>query len=137
MKIHNMQDDDWKEVSCIYKQGIKDKFTIVKKIPSFEVFKNEHPVCNVAKKNNEIVGFVALGMENYISIYVKNGYKNQGVGTHLMNRLQQDYKILKSKIFIDNAPSLSLHKKMNFNLKAKTKINGDEREVLLYEWVRR
>lgn len=147
MNIYRMKDIDWAFVSDIYAQGIEaKKYTIVKELPTFEKWSSEHilNLCFVAKIENEIVGFIALSNYNndlnagLISVYVKNGFKRQGVATKLLEKLKKEsrkfgFKALHSYIFFDNIPSIELHKKCGFNIVGKMKFKEDIRDVLIME----
>jgi phosphinothricin acetyltransferase len=142
-----MKHSDWASVSAIYAEGIAaKKYTIIKELPSFEKWSNDHikNLCYVAKIEHQIVGFIALSRHNskanvgVISVYVKNGFKRQGVATKLVEKLKKEsgkagYKALYSFVFFDNIPSIELHKKCGFVLIGTKKLKEDIRNVLILE----
>jgi phosphinothricin acetyltransferase len=140
-----MTDEDWGLVKEIYREGIESrKATIVKILPAFEEWNLiHHPRLRfVAKFNGEITGFIALRDSGErigeMSVYVKNEYKRRGIGTLLIRRMQEECSlcihVLRSKIFFDNVASISLHKKMGFYLIDTITLNGDSRNIFVYEW---
>lgn len=147
MNICKMKNSDWNDVSSIYEEGIQaKKYTIVKEVPTYEVWTNDHikNLCFVAKNENQTVGFIALSKhktkENagVISVYVKNGFKRQGVGTKLILKLKSEiskygYNTLYSFVFYDNIPSIELHKKCGFDIISVKKLKEDIRNILILE----
>lgn len=142
MKICRMKDCDWAQVSQIFAEGIASgDATVLKKLPSFEDWNKEYhsELRFIAKDGDEILGFVSIKNTGTLSIYVKNQYKQQGVGSLLIQKMKEEcgrfgFPALQSVIFTNNIPSIKLHEKMGFVLQRTAKLKGENRNVCVYEW---
>ncbi|QXU42379.1 GNAT family N-acetyltransferase [Pedobacter sp. D749] len=131
--IRKMRDTDWSEVSTIYQEGI-DTGTASFRTPdiSWKDWDSSHlKTCRfVILQGREIVGWCALlpVMANYdaggvgeIEVYVKQGYKGQGLGSSLLNTLIAESEktgiwMLQAGIFLQNSASLKIHEKAGFRV---------------------
>lgn len=131
MTIREMTLSDWSRVCEIYKQGVDSgKSTFRTECPTMEEFYlGTHDFCRyVAVSDNAVVGFVAISpvsnKPHYsgvaeVMIYVDEIYRNNGVGTALLNKLIDDAPdngvwCLYSSIFSSNKGSIALHTKCGF-----------------------
>jgi phosphinothricin acetyltransferase len=152
--IRNLDENDWKPVSEIYKQGIETKnATFEKSVPSWEYWNDNHlPVCRfVAELNKEVIGWAALSAfskrEVYkgvaeVSIYVSIEHSGKGIGKKLMNRLIEESEAkgiwsLQASIFPENKASIHLHKSIGFReigyLEKISVMEGVWRDTVLLE----
>jgi len=131
MKI--MRSTDWEEVKAIYQEGIATG-TASFRTPeiSWKDWDSSHlKACRfVVRRGNEIVGWCALlpVVANYdvggvgeIEVYVKQGYKGQGIGSSLLNALIAESEkkgiwMLQAGIFLQNSASLKIHEKAGFRV---------------------
>lgn len=150
-----MTEQDWPEVSSIYKQGIDTgKATFQSSIPEYNEWDAGHiKECRiVAVENGKIVGWTALskvssrcvyGGVAEVSIYIAENNRKNGVGQKLLNYLiDQSEKsgiwMLQSGIMEDNLASIRLHEKCGFR-KVGTRerigrdISGHWRSTILME----
>lgn len=150
-----MSEQDWPEVSKIYKQGIDTgKATFQTCIPDYSDWDASHiKECRfVAIDNNKIAGWVALskvssrcvyGGVAEVSIYIAQSSRGKSVGKSLLNHLVSEsekcgFWMLQSGIMEDNAASLALHDKCGFRkVGLREKIgkdcNGKWRSTVLME----
>lgn len=152
--IRNLDSNDWKPVSEIYKQGIETKnATFEKSLPSWEEWDNNHlQTCRfIAELNKEVVGWAALSpfsqREVYkgvaeVSIYISTYHSGKGIGKKLMNSLIEESEVngiwsLQSSIFPENTASISLHKSLGFReigyLEKISNMDGIWRNTILLE----
>lgn len=153
--IEDMKPSDWEEVSQIYYEGILTKnATFQNEVPTWKEWDEGHlKVCRfIAKYQDNIIGWVALSPISSRpvfkgvaedSIYIKEGYKGQGVATALMKHLIQKSEIegiwtLEAKIFPENKESIALHQKFGFvSIGIRDKIgqmvSGEWRDIVVLE----
>lgn len=74
----------------------------------------------VYEKDNIIVGFIhIIELEDdieIINIVVKSDYRNQNIGSELINYIIQKKKNITLEVAIDNKEALSLYEKYNFKI---------------------
>lgn len=129
--FRQMTEQDWPEVSLIYKQGIDTgKATFQTGIPEYSEWDAGHiKECRfVATQNDKIAGWVALskvssrcvyGGVAEVSIYIAEGSRGKGIGKALLDYLVSEsekvgFWMLQSGIMEDNAASLKLHEACGF-----------------------
>ncbi|WP_279145745.1 GNAT family N-acetyltransferase [Clostridium tyrobutyricum] len=130
-KIKEMTEEDWKEVSKIYLEGVNTgKATFQTEIPTWGNWNSNHlNSCRlVACLENKILGWAALSSTSSrcvyagvaeVSIYVGEKYRSQGVGKTLLTNLiklseKNGFWTLQSGIIKENISSIDLHKKCGF-----------------------
>lgn len=130
-KIREMVEDDWSSVRKIYQSGITSNLaTFETHCPTYTDWDKTHiKDCRFVITDEEIViGWAVLSAVSNravfagvaeISIYIDDRYKNQGVGTMLLNHMVREsekcgFWLLESVIFQNNTASLELHKKCGF-----------------------
>ncbi|TCD29011.1 N-acetyltransferase family protein [Pedobacter psychrodurus] len=131
--IRMMRAADWSEVSAIYQEGI-DTGTASFRTPdaSWKDWDSSHlKACRfVARKGKEIIGWSALlpvsanydiGRVGEIEVYVRYGYKGQGIGSLLLDALVKESEnkgiwMLQAGIFLQNSALLKIHEKAGFRL---------------------
>ena len=153
--IEEMQPDDWKAVGQIYWEGILTKnATFQNEVPTWKEWDENHlETCRyVAKYQGSIIGWVALSPISKRpvfkgvaedSIYIKDGYKGQGVATNLMKCLIEQSEAegiwtLEAKIFPENKESIALHEKFGFKSvgirdKIGQMVSGEWRDIVVME----
>lgn len=153
--IEEMTANDWEEVSQIYYEGIlTQNATFQNEVPTWVEWDESHlKICRfVAKQNEIIVGWVALSPISKRpvfkgvaedSIYIKEGFKGQGVATLLMKHLITQSEAegiwsLEAKIFPENQESIALHKKFGFKTvgireKIGQMVSGEWRDIVVME----
>ncbi|GAA4197223.1 GNAT family N-acetyltransferase [Pedobacter jeongneungensis] len=131
--IRIMRSSDWDEVSAIYREGIETGTASFRSPDiSWKDWDLSHlKACRfVALKNKEIIGWSALlpVVANYdvggvgeIEVYVKPGYKGQGIGSSLLNALIAESEnkgiwMLQAGIFLQNSALLKIHEKAGFRV---------------------
>lgn len=153
--IEAMQPLDWNQAAQIYFEGIQmGNATFQNEVPTWEDWDKDHlKECRfVAKKNDEILGWVALSPTSKRpvfkgvaedSIYIKKANWGQGIGSELMKRLileseEKGFWTIEAKIFPENHESIALHEKFGFKSVGK-RINigqmadGRWRDIVLLE----
>lgn len=128
-----MRSADWEEIRTIYQEGIETG-TASFRTPdiSWEDWDSSHlKACRfVAWKNKEIIGWCALlpvsanydiGRVGEIEVYVKHGYKGQGIGSLLLDALVKESEnkgiwMLQAGIFLQNSAILKIHEKAGFRV---------------------
>lgn len=128
-----MRAADWSEINDIYQEGI-DTGTASFRTPdiSWKDWDSSHlKTCRfVSLQGKEIVGWCALlpVIANYdvggvgeIEVYVKQGYKGQGIGSALLNALiieseKKGIWMLQAGIFLQNSASLKIYEKAGFRV---------------------
>lgn len=131
--IRIMRAADWGEVSAIYQEGI-DTGTASFRTPdiSWEDWDSSHlKACRfVACKGKEIIGWSALlpvsanydiGRVGETEVYVKHGYKGQGIGSLLLDALIKESEnkgiwMLQAGIFLQNSAILKIYEKAGFRV---------------------
>ena len=131
--IKMMRSGDWDEVKAIYQEGI-DTGTASFRTPdiSWKDWDSSHlKTCRlVAWQESQIVGWSALlpVSANYdtagvgeIEVYVKQGYKGQGIGFLLLDALVKESEkkgiwMLQAGIFLQNSALLKIHEKAGFRV---------------------
>ena len=114
---------------------------------SFDIFKEELQCSSsffiVAKKqNDEIVGFAGfkaiIDEADIMNIVVNKNYRNQGIGTFLLNNLisyAQKLKLCTITLEVNekNLPAISLYKKFNFEKLGirKNYYNGTDNGIIM------
>jgi len=129
--ISEMQEDNWLEVSRIYKEGIETGLaTFETEIPTWNSWDKSHlKECRfVASDHNKIFGWAALspvssrcvyGGVAEVSVYVSKHAWGNKIGEklllHLIEKSEKNgYWTLQSGILPDNKASIELHKKAGF-----------------------
>lgn len=130
-KIKEMTEEDWKEVSKIYLEGINTgKATFQTEIPTWENWNSSHlNSCRlVACLENKMLGWAALSPISSrcvytgvaeVSIYIGEAYRGKGVGKSILStlvKLSEENGIwsLYSAIIRENNSSIALHKSCGF-----------------------
>ena len=130
-KINEMTELDWKQVACIYLEGINTgKATFQAEVPTWESWNNEHiSSCRiVARLGNNVLGWGALSETSSrcvyrgvaeVSIYIGEKYRGQGLGKTLLEYLiklseNNGFWTLQSGIIRENELSIALHEKCGF-----------------------
>ncbi|WP_066893583.1 GNAT family N-acetyltransferase [Clostridium nigeriense] len=153
--IKVMTEENWEEVSRIYKEGIDTKIaTFQNKLPTWEEWNKGHlEYCRFIITDGEaVIGWVALSPTSSrcvykgvaeLSIYISKNFKGKGLGTILLNKVIEEserYGIwtLQSSIINENFGSIKLHEKCGFRkVGIREKIakmdNGSWKDVTLME----
>ena len=132
-RIEDMESSDWDQVKNIYLEGIRTgiaTFQTEFDLHTWETWNNGHiSSCRlVARSGKGILGWVALSHTSSrcvysgvaeVSIYIKEKYKGQGIGTALLQSLiklseEKGFWTLQSGIVRENTASIALHKKCGF-----------------------
>lgn len=146
---------DWPAVARIYAAGIATgNATFEHTVPSWEDWSAARlpEPCLVARGHGEVVGWAALsptsGRHVYrgvgaVSIYVDPAFAGRGVGAVLLSELiaaseRVGLWTLEAGIFPENASSIALHERCEFQLvgvrrRVGQMLDGRWRDVLLYE----
>lgn len=132
-QVRPMTPGDWAMVAIIYKDGIDSQIATFKNsLPTQEEWYASHlPQGRLILENEqeEICGFACLSSfrsaKAYhgvaeVSIYIADDWQNQGAGTYLLRQLMEAAKkagfwSLTSWIFVQNEPSIRLHKSCGFH----------------------
>ncbi len=131
MDIRTITQDNYSEVTGIYRQGIATGIaTFQEDIPDWESWDKSHlPHCRIAAfEGEEMTGWAALtpvsGRCVYagvaeVSVYVAEKFRGRGVGELLLNSLIAQSEAaglwtLQSGIFSTNTGSIRLHEKCGF-----------------------
>lgn len=130
-QIREMTKEDYEGIAEIYGQGIESgTATFRTRVPDYKEWDESHlPFCRyVAENNGLILGWTALSLGisrgayrgvAELSIYVREGYRRQGIGFALIEKVKKEvgaYGIwtLESRICRNNTGSVRLHEKCGF-----------------------
>ncbi|MEX2531046.1 MAG: GNAT family N-acetyltransferase [Gemmatimonadota bacterium] len=146
--------DDWEEVRLIHAEGIATgEATFETEAPSWEAWDVGHlEVARlVARQGRRIVGWAALspvssrcvyGGVAEVSVYVREGCRDRGVGARLLARLIEASEshglwTLQAGVFPENVASIRLHRSFGFRevgvRERVGRLLGRWRDVLLLE----
>jgi phosphinothricin acetyltransferase len=152
--IEHMAESDWPAVRDIYVQGINSgNATFEKSAPDWASWDASHlRICRlVARAEEGVDGWAALspvsnrcvyGGVAEVSVYVALQAQGQGIGTKLLASLvdaseRQGIWTLQAGIFLENVPSVELHKHHGFRIVGTREklgsMDGRWRDVLLME----
>ena len=132
-QIREMTKEDYPQVAEIYGQGVESgTATFHTSVPDYEEWDSAHlPFCRyVAEAEGKIIGWVALTLGlsrtpyngvNELSIYIREGYKRQGAGFSLIEKVKESAEnhgvwMLESRICRQNTGSIRLHEKCGFRM---------------------
>ncbi len=105
----------------------------------------------VAKDNGDLAGFVAGGLEDtgeevyghIMNLAVAPGYRRQGVGQHLIRRLEQEYAVLGAsavqlEVRITNAGAQEFYRRLGYRvvLHIASYYANDEDALVMMKWFR-
>jgi len=154
INIRNYNPEDWKQVSKIYRQGIKTKNATfeVNVPPKNEWEAKQIPGCTlIAEIENEIVGWASITFVSArkvykgvgeVSVYISLSHTGKGVGKLMLEKLikaadKHNVWTLQASIFPENSPSIKLHLSCGFReigYREKIgKMDGVWRDTLLLE----
>jgi phosphinothricin acetyltransferase len=154
MKIENLTEKHWQEVSEIYSDGIATKnATFRTEVPTWIDFDGSHHLHSrfVVKENNKVIGWCAISpvSKRYeyrgvaeVSVYVSLCSIGKGIGNILLKELIKSSEengiwTLYSSLFPENIGSVKLHAKNSFRkigIREKiAKQDGVWRDTKLYE----
>jgi phosphinothricin acetyltransferase len=155
INFRNIKSNDWPNIEAIFQHGITSgNATFEHETGSWDIWDQIH--CKEARVlayiNDETVGWAALKPVSQRKayrgvvesrIYIDEKYKNQGIGSKLLNELilqseAAGYWTLEAFIFPENKASIALHKKYNYELigtrkKIGVTHDGTFRDVILFE----
>jgi len=154
-KLREMYENDWEQVSVIYKQGMDTgNCTFESNVPDYEYWNNAHLKENriVAYINDEILGWAALSPASKrkcysgvveVSLYIKDIYRGEGIGSTILKELirqseENNIWTIYGSIFEENVASRNLFKKFEFielgiREKIAKDINGRWRNTVFIE----
>ena len=147
--------EDWEQIKWIYEAGIAtgDATFETQAPPTYETWISKAILeCTlVAQDDDVLLGWIKLSPVSdrcvysgvgEVSIYVHPEAKGKGIGDRLLEELikrseQQGFWTLQAGIFLENLPSLNLHRKHGFRELGRRnrigRMNGVWRDVLLLE----
>ncbi|MDI6755119.1 MAG: GNAT family N-acetyltransferase [Thermodesulfobacteriota bacterium] len=131
--INKMNRGDWEQVRAIYLDGMATGHaTFEAEAPDWRTWDSAHLAEPrlVARTGNDVAGWAALRRVSprsvysgvaEVSIYVRAGYREQGIGSALLAALidaseQAGIWTLQAGIFPENMASIDLHKKHGFRV---------------------
>ncbi|MCH4444475.1 MULTISPECIES: GNAT family N-acetyltransferase [Staphylococcus] len=87
----------------------------------------------VYKTNEQIVAFCGL-RDNYIAgLFVKEEYRNKGIGHALIKHLQSEYNHLSLKVFEQNNRAVHFYESLGF-IKMESSVDKTNHTNLLMQW---
>ncbi|QUX20022.1 GNAT family N-acetyltransferase [Staphylococcus haemolyticus] len=87
----------------------------------------------VYKTNEQIVAFCGL-RDNYIAgLFVKEEYRNKGIGHALIKHLQSEYNHLSLKVFEQNNRAVHFYESLGF-IKMESSVDKTNYTNLLMQW---
>ena len=152
--IDKMLPEDWEQVRGILLEGIvTGNATFQKEAPSWEDWDNSHMLeCRiVARSSGRVLGWAALSPVSSrcvyagvaeVSVYVSQTSNGKGIGSLLLKSLiekseENEFWMLQSGIFPENASSLKVHYKNGFREVGRRerigKMDGVWRDTILLE----
>lgn len=154
VSIRQLAASDWRRVRAIYLQGIATgEATFETEAPSWEAWDATHLEFArlVALSKGELCGWAALSAVSKraayagvaeVSVYVAEGFRKQGIGLKLLQRLvieSEQYGIwtLQASVFPENAATVALHQRCGFREVGRreriARLNGVWRDTMLLE----
>ncbi|MDF2541520.1 MAG: GCN5-related N-acetyltransferase [Herbinix sp.] len=153
MRIREMKQEDWEQVSDIYMQGIRTKrATFQSETPSYADWDKSHlKVGRLVSidENGKITGWVALSPTSSrcvyrgvaeVSIYIAEDSRGMNVGTSLLEAVincseEMGIWTLQSGIFEINESSIALHIKCGFRMVGYREKVGCDQEGIWHNTV--
>ncbi|MGD6886952.1 GNAT family N-acetyltransferase [Staphylococcus shinii] len=86
---------------------------------------------------NEIIGFVGLYKNDIAGIFIKDSYRNKGIGKLFLENLKNDYNTLKLYVYEKNVRAARFYLKHNFEIKSKNLEEETQEYEYFMEWKRR
>lgn len=71
----------------------------------------------VRDDDDTIVGFAGMVDRYLAGLFVKQGYRDQGVGSMLLFALKSDYKLIKLNVYEKNEQAVKFYRKHGFEVK--------------------
>jgi L-amino acid N-acyltransferase YncA len=154
MRIDAMNDEDWEQVSAIYREGIvTGNATFETEAPPWKSWDAGHlRECRIVARDGRVVlGWSALSLVSgrciyagvaEVSLYVGASYRGRGVGRALLEALvaaaeENGIWTMQAGIFPENEASLALHRRCGFREVGRRerlgRMNGVWRDVVLME----
>ncbi|NLL82325.1 MAG: N-acetyltransferase [Tissierellia bacterium] len=99
----------------------KDNYNIVKEaLPEATVL--------IYEDQEGIKGFIGIVEESYIAgLFVSDQYKNEGIGSKLVEKCKEDYSMLALDVYAKNVKAIRFYEKHGFRIINK-KENADTKE---------
>ncbi|MBM2659153.1 GNAT family N-acetyltransferase [Staphylococcus pseudoxylosus] len=83
---------------------------------------------------NEIIGFVGLYENDIAGIFIKDSYRNKGIGKLFMEKLKNDYNTLKLYVYEKNVRATRFYLKRHFEIKCKNLEEETQEYEYFMEW---
>ncbi|WP_436945747.1 GNAT family N-acetyltransferase [Staphylococcus xylosus] len=82
----------------------------------------------------EIIGFVGLYENDIAGIFIKDSYRNKGIGKLFLEKLKNEYNTLKLYVFEKNVRATRFYLKHNFEIKSKNIDEATQEYEYFMEW---
>lgn len=82
----------------------------------------------VRDSDGTIVGFAGMVGRYLAGLFVKRGYRDQGVGSMLLFALKSDYQLIKLNVYEKNEPAVKFYRKHGFMVKDR-QIDAETEQV--------
>ncbi|RIO46165.1 GNAT family N-acetyltransferase [Staphylococcus hyicus] len=136
-KLDSLDFESIEKMSNIWLNSNLDTHDFIKRdywIDNVDKVKNMLPdsTIYVYYVDNQIVGFAGL-YEKYIAgIFIKDNYRNKGIGSLLLKRLKGDYKGLNLYVYEKNEGAIRFYTKHQFEIRSKEfEVETQEYEYLM------
>lgn len=121
--IRKLQENDIDAIMKIWLETSIEAHDFINKqywIDNYEIVKNKYiPVSDtfVYEKDNDVCGFISIINNNFIgALFVKVNCQRQGIGSCLINYVQNIYSKLLLNVYVDNSNAVEFYKKHKFEI---------------------
>ena len=87
----------------------------------------------VYEESNTVIGFISMKENEITGLFVHPNYHSKGIGTALINHINQFYKGLEVEVFNENKIGKSFYKKYGFKVFKEYLLGGTNLKVLRME----
>ncbi|GAA3618792.1 GNAT family N-acetyltransferase [Secundilactobacillus similis] len=122
-QLTQLTDDVLDQIMAIWLTGNLDAHTFVpadywrEAQPEVTTQIREATIYVVRDDDETIVGFAGMVDRYLAGLFVKQGYRDQGVGSMLLFALKSDYKLIKLNVYEKNEQAVKFYRKHGFEVK--------------------
>lgn len=138
-KLENLTETDTKVLMAIWLAGNLDSHPFIPakywQNQAAEVSQQlSNATIYVVYQDNQIVGFAGMMTHFLAGIFVKAGYRDQGIGSLLLFALKSDYSQIRLNVYEKNAKAIRFYQKHDFD-ENERKVDSNTGEVeLTLKW---
>lgn len=134
-KLSNLTEVNEKALMAIWLAGNLDSHPFIAATywqdQTSEVSKQfEKATVYVVLQDEQIVGFAVMKTHYLAGMFVKPGYRDEGIGSLLLFALKSDYKQIRLSVYEKNSKAVRFYQNHDFGIKDRS-VNPDTDEVEL------